>query len=163
MQPLQQRKAFRKHIDLLCDILGIIHSPCDRRGVLERLDSLCYTASMASLRALPSVRACDKRCKSATRASVASLPSLCPVARARPSTLIQPGRRQAVIMAGQFQRGNQATVRRTSGPPNLPPVDSNVSCGLADAAKLWKGLLRRRASFSVAQRSFDLSKLPTCC
>ncbi len=51
-------------------------------------------------------------------------------------------RRRMTIAAGQAQSGNTATKRRLSGPPSLPPIDSNVSTNLE-----WRGLSGLACSF----------------
>ncbi|GFR51379.1 hypothetical protein Agub_g13807, partial [Astrephomene gubernaculifera] len=50
---------------------------------------------------------------------------LCPVLRPQ----VASTRRRLVLTAGQAQSGNTATKRRLSGPPNLPPIDSNGGGG----------------------------------
>ncbi|GIL67453.1 hypothetical protein Vafri_20833 [Volvox africanus] len=66
-------------------------------------------------------------------------------AYAAPRVQTAAPRRSLTIVAGQAQSGNTATKRRLSGPPNLPPVDSNGGGGGGGDGWGWERTARNVA------------------
>ncbi|GLC37126.1 hypothetical protein PLESTB_000983000 [Pleodorina starrii] len=91
--------------------------------------------------AMAALRSCN--CKASLQRRAAAVPRL--------QIAAPTSRRRLTVVAGQAQSGNTATKRRLSGPPNLPPVDSNGGGGGGGDGWGWE-----RSARNVAPNLFVL-------